>query len=108
MRRLIGQEIRDGKMPTVEGVARKVHMSHRSVSRRLESEGTSFAKELDASRRELALALVRQPGLSIQDVAYRLGFSHSESFFRAFKRWTGGTPLSFRASSDAPSGHESV
>jgi AraC-like DNA-binding protein len=108
VRRMIGQEIREGKMPTVEGVARKVHMSHRSVSRRLEREGTSFARELDTSRRELALALGRQPGLSIQDVSYRLGFSHSESFFRAFKRWTGGTPVSFRASDEAPSGHESA
>lgn len=106
VRRMIGQEIRDGKMPTVEGVARSLHMSHRSVSRKLEKEGTSFARELDAARRELALVLVRQPGLSIQDVSYRLGFSHSESFFRAFKRWTGGTPLSFRVSNDTAPGRE--
>jgi AraC-like DNA-binding protein len=96
VRRIIGQDVRDGKMPTVESVSRKFHMSHRTVSRRLEQEGTSFARELDESRRELAVALVRQPDLSLSDVAYRLGFSHTESFFRAFKRWTGGTPRSYR------------
>jgi AraC-like DNA-binding protein len=98
VRRLIGQALQDGEVPTVEKVARRIHMSHRTVSRRLEQEGTNFASELDCARRDLALTLVRQSSLPLSDVAFRVGFSHSESFFRAFRRWTGATPQSYRTS----------
>jgi AraC-like DNA-binding protein len=98
VRRLIGQALQDGEVPTVEKVARRIHMSHRTVSRRLEQEGTNFATELDSARRDLAVTLVRQSSLPLSDVAFRVGFSHSESFFRAFRRWTGATPQSYRTS----------
>ena len=96
VRRLIGQALRDGEVPVVEHIARRIHMSHRTVSRKLEQEGTNFATELDSARRDLAMTLVRQSTLPLSDVAYRVGFSHAESFFRAFRRWTGVTPQSYR------------
>jgi AraC-like DNA-binding protein len=101
IRLLIGQDIRDGNTPTVETMARRLHMSHRTVSRRLEQEGTTFAAELDGARRELAIALVRQSDLPLVDIAFRVGFSHAESFFRAFRRWTGATPQAYRTSERA-------
>jgi AraC-like DNA-binding protein len=95
-RAFIDRATRDGDMATVESVAKKLHLSERTLSRRLESEGTTFAAELDASRQALAVWLVDQPGRSFPDIAYRLGFSHTESFFRAFKRWTGRSPSAYR------------
>jgi AraC-like DNA-binding protein len=102
VRSLIAESLRDGDVPSVEQVARRLHMSHRTVSRRLEREGTNFATELDDKRRELALTLVQQASLPLSGVAFRVGFSHTESFFRAFKRWTGTTPQTYRARPPAP------
>src|SRR5262249_45022223 len=81
---------------TVPRVARALRMSRRTMSRRLEQEGTSFAEELDNARRELAIAYVHEAETPLKEVAFRLGFSHAESFHRAFKRWTGETPLAYR------------
>jgi len=66
------------------------------MSRRLEGEGTSFTDELDNARRQLALAYLKDGETPLKEAAFRLGFSHAESFHRAFKRWTGETPLGYR------------
>ena len=49
-----------------------------------------------ALRQALALGYVRDPGLSLLDIAYLLGFSEQSAFQRAFKRWTGATPGDYR------------
>jgi AraC-like DNA-binding protein len=95
VRRLVAQELRNGA-PTAERIARALSMSHRTMSRRLELEQTTFNAELDAVRRELALDLVRDCSVPLAEVAFRLRFSHIESFHRAFKRWTGLTPAAYR------------
>jgi AraC-like DNA-binding protein len=51
---------------------------------------------LDGARRELALAYISDGETPLKEVAFRLGFSHAESFHRAFKRWTGDTALVYR------------
>lgn len=66
------------------------------MSRRLEQEGTSFVEEHDHVRRNLALAYVRESNAPLTEIAFMLGFSHTESFHRAFKRWTGETALALR------------
>ena len=96
VRRLIEQEIQYTRAATVPRVARALRMSRRTMSRRLEREGTSFAEELDNARRQLALVYVNDGETPLKEVAFRLGFSHAESFHRAFKRWTGETPLTYR------------
>jgi AraC-like DNA-binding protein len=96
VRRLIEHEIRYTRIATVPRIARTLRMSGRTLSRRLEREGTSFVAELDDARRKLALAYIDDGELALKEVAFRLGFSHAESFHRAFKRWTGETPLSYR------------
>ena len=96
VRRLIEQEIQYTRGATVPRVARALRMSRRTMSRRLEREGTSFAEELDNARRQLALVYVNDSETPLKEVAFRLGFSHAESFHRAFKRWTGETPLTYR------------
>jgi AraC-like DNA-binding protein len=83
-------------MPCVEDVAKRLHMSARTLGRRLEGEGTTFSALLDDTRRELALRYVGNREIRFSEVAFRLRFSHAEAFYRAFKRWTGQTPLVYR------------
>jgi AraC-like DNA-binding protein len=95
-RSLIDRQLRDGRNASALGTAHALHMSRRTLSRRLEQEGTSFADERDYARRELALTYVRTSERPLTEIAFSLGFSHVESFHRAFKRWTGETPRAYR------------
>lgn len=82
--------------PTPEAVARALHMSPRTLSRRLAREGKTFNLVLDEARMQRSRELLRDPKVPLTEVAFLLGFSHVESFYRAFKRWTGTTPLLHR------------
>lgn len=84
--------------PAVAAIAVKLHMSARSLQRRLRSEGTSFAEVFSELRRDLALRYLQDPRISISEVAFLLGFLDVTAFHRAFKRWTGGTPAEHRRS----------
>jgi AraC-like DNA-binding protein len=84
--------------PTATTVARRLRMSTRTLARRLEDEGTTFRALLDGLRRELALRYVGACPIELSEVTARLGFAHVEAFHRAFKRWTGQTPLAYRRS----------
>jgi AraC-like DNA-binding protein len=95
VRQIAMRELFDGK-PTVVGAASALRMSTRTLASRLEREGTTFSALLDEMRRELALRYLGDPHLSPAEIAFRLGFSHVESFYRAFKRWTGETPIVYR------------
>lgn len=77
-------------------VARKLHVSVRTLQRRLVAEGTTFREVTDRSRRGLAEAYLADPGVSIAEVAFLLGFSDQTSFNRAFRRWTGASPGAWR------------
>ena len=103
VRRLVVQEMsRENALSEsalAERVATAMHMSRRTLSRRLEQEGTSFVAVADAVRREMALGYVLDRRLELTEVAFLLGFSHVESFHRAFKRWTGETPVAYRRAS---------
>lgn len=77
---------------TLSRIAQHMHMSERSLQRRLTDEGTNFAKLADEVRKELALRYIADQRLSLGEVAYLLGFAEPSPFHRAFKRWTGMTP----------------
>lgn len=79
-------------------VAGALHMSLRTLQRRLAEEGTSFKVLLDEARRELAMRFIGECRLSIKETSYLLGFSEPGNFSRAFRRWTGTTPSRFRVS----------
>jgi AraC-like DNA-binding protein len=84
---------------TLSQLAEQMRMSERSLQRRLESEGTRFAKLADEVRKELALRYIADRRLALGEVAYLLGFAEPSPFHRAFKRWTGMTPAVARQAS---------
>jgi len=85
-----------GGNPSVAHVAPRLHMSARTLERRLEREGTTFSELLDDMRKGLALRYVGAQDLAFTEIAFLLGFSQVSSFHRAFKRWTNETPLNYR------------
>jgi len=81
---------------SAERVARALHMSRRTLARRLDDEGTSFTQVLDAHRRDLGLRYVARSAFTLNEISERLGFSQVQGFGRAFRRWTGHSPLEYR------------
>ncbi len=84
--------------PSRGALAKHLHISERTLARRLSEADTSFRDLLDKTRRELALGYIRQPRYSVADVTYLLGFSDQSNFARSFKRWTGKAPVAYRQS----------
>ena len=95
VRTQISQRLSQG-IPTVSGVAAHFGMSGRTLQRRLSDRGYSFQKLVDEARRELAERLLRETSYPLAEVAFLTGFSEQSAFNRAFKRWAGQTPRSFR------------
>jgi AraC-like DNA-binding protein len=93
--RCLAEHLSNGP-PSLAAMARQLHMSERSLQRRLEAEGTHFAALVDAVRKDLALRYLADPRLALGEVAYLLGFAEPSPFHRAFKRWTGTTPAAMR------------
>ena len=85
-----------GGNPSITVVAPRLHISPRTLERRLEREGTTFSTLLDDLRKRLALRYVASRDLELAEIAFLLGFSKTTAFHRAFKRWTGQTPLYYR------------
>jgi AraC-like DNA-binding protein len=79
-----------------DSLAAALHMSVRTLRRRLEDEGTGFSEVLDSARRELALERLAE-GEPVTVVAERCGFANARNLVRAFRRWTGETPNAWRA-----------
>lgn len=102
VRRCVVLQLPEGE-PSMSCIARKLRTSPRSLQRRLAEAGTSFSDVVDAERRDLALRHLENPWMSISEVAFLLGFSTVPAFHRAFKRWTGLTPMETRRRSVSPS-----
>lgn len=81
---------------TIEYCSEQLHLTTRTLTRKLKGEGTSFQQIKDLVRRDKAVALLSQKSVKITEVAERIGFSDSSVFTRAFKHWTGETPRNFR------------
>ena len=79
-----------------DDVAKQLHMSPRTLHRRLDEEGSSFRIIKEALRRDLALSRLTKTGQSIARVAADLGYADTSAFYRAFTGWTGMSPERYR------------
>lgn len=79
-----------------EAAAAAANISTRTLQRRLRENGQSFGQLTESVRQELAMKYILNPGISLGEISYLLGFSEPSSFSRAFRRWTGETPRKMR------------
>ena len=78
------------------GAAQALKLTPRTLIRRLEAENTSFQAIKDGLRRDIAIQDLQAGQKSIEEISQDVGFSSSANFHRAFRRWTGATPSSYR------------
>jgi AraC-like DNA-binding protein len=95
IRKAIAESMCDGD-PTLVRVAKKMATGPRTLQRRLKDYGSDFKKLVEDTRRRLSLTYLRDHNNSLTEVAFLLGYSELSAFNRAFKRWTGSTPLDYR------------
>ena len=103
IRRLLRRHL-GGAMPSLEALAPQLATTAQTLRRRLRAEGRGFQALKDELRRDAAIALLAQPGLSLIAVANRVGFSEASTFQRAFKKWTGVPPGEYRLQQRRPGG----
>ncbi|RSN33311.1 AraC family transcriptional regulator [Amycolatopsis sp. WAC 01416] len=85
---------------TMAEIAAQMHISERTLRRQLAEAGDQFGAIRDRVRERHATALLRHSTLAISAVAAEVGFSDGREFRRAYRRWTGRTPLAARTSDD--------
>ena len=79
------------RFPSMQAIALHLGMTERTLRRRLTDEDTSYADIIDDVRGKLALEYLRTTRMSVEDIAWKVGFSDSCNLRRAVKRWTGRT-----------------
>ena len=96
VRSAIWNTLSDGR-PTLPRIASELKTPPRTLQRRLAEEGTSIHREVEEIRKGMAKALLRDRTISIDEVAFLLGYPEPSTLFRSFKRWTGMTPQQYRS-----------
>jgi len=86
-----------GRRPGIGDVARELHLSARTLQRKLADEGGTFQQVMQDARRELARHYLQHSTLELNQTAYLLGYEDAHSFFRAFQGWEGSSPGDWRA-----------
>lgn len=94
--RLAIQQKLTGRRPTIEDVADALHVSSRTLQRRLQDAGSSFQRVLEAARHQLARHYLNNSVLELNEAAYLLGYEDGNSFVRAFRSWEGVPPARWR------------
>lgn len=85
-----------GQRPGIQDLARELHVSTRTLQRRLTEQGITFQRLLEDARRELARHYLLHSSLELNETAYLLGYEDANSFFRAFHHWEGTSPGQWR------------
>jgi AraC-like DNA-binding protein len=83
---------------SMEDAASKFNMSSRTLQRKLKKQDTSFAVLRDRVRQRKAICFIQEGELEMDQIADRLGFAETSSFYHAFKRWLGCSPGEYRKS----------
>jgi len=94
-RRVLTLQLQEGH-GGMQGLAKALHVSARTLRRRLDEHGYTYTSLLDELRRNLAAHYLERSDLSLEQVAEALGFADTSTFYRSFKRWTGSTPAQYR------------
>src|SRR5579863_5765607 len=81
-----------GQRPGIQDLARELHVSTRTLLRRLTDQGISSQRLLEEGRRELARHYLLHSSRELNEAAYLLGYEDANSFFRAFHQWEGTSP----------------
>jgi len=95
MRQSIGALLCDG-YPDIQRTAEAIGLGARTLQRRLAEAGESYHHLVDAARFETGIRLLRDGNVRLFDVAGELGYADQANFTRAFRRWTGMAPRTFR------------
>lgn len=95
LREVIAAALRYGEA-TLAGCAARLHLSTRTLQRRLDAAGSNFQQALDATRRQLAESWLADRRLKLAEIAHLLGYTDQAAFTRAFQRWTGRPPGQWR------------
>jgi AraC-like DNA-binding protein len=85
-----------GHRPNIEDIARELHMSSRTLQRRLQESGSSYQRVLDEARHQMARYYLGNSVLELNEAAYLLGYEDAGSFARAFRGWEGMPPGHWR------------
>ena len=94
--RIAIQQRLTGRRPTIEDIADALHISSRTLQRRLQDDGASFQRVLEEARHQLARHYLNNSVLELNEAAYLLGYEDGNSFVRAFRTWEGVPPARWR------------
>jgi len=83
-------------IPSIHEIGKHIGMSNRTLTRRLSDKGYTFRDLIKYTQQEISTDLLRNSSQSVSEIAFQTGFSEQSAFNRAFKRWTGKTPLAYR------------
>ncbi len=83
--------------PETEGLAASLCISASTLRRRLAHEGQTYQGLKDSVRKELAIVWLAEPQISFAQIAERLGFADTSSFYKAFRKWSGSNPGHYRS-----------
>jgi AraC-like DNA-binding protein len=98
---LVHRAIQDrltGERPSIDTISQALHMSPRTLQRRLQDSGSSFHRVLDEARHQMARYYLSNSALELNETAYLLGYEDPNSFGRAFRAWEGVPPSNWRES----------
>lgn len=83
-------------IPQLAEVAASLNITPRTLQRRLREEGVTFQSIVEKVKSELAISLLKKPNLTVNEIAYKLGYMEPNVFRRAFKKWTGVSPKAYK------------
>lgn len=87
-----------GSSSNRSAASKRLHVSERTLQRKLELESATFSELHDLVRAEVSRALLQNRDLKVESVARSVGFAEVASFSKAFARWTGSSPTAYRRS----------
>jgi AraC-like DNA-binding protein len=95
VKRLIAEHLPSGTV-TLDTIAAELFMNIRKLQRSLQEQGITFSMLLNETRKEIAQQYVQDKNMNLTEVAFLLGYSEQSTFSRAFKNWTGKSPIQYR------------